>query len=289
MRHYSVINRQQGLPNYCMPAQQYRHFLLTIPENDWTPDLHELWGYCKGQLEEGEGGYRHWQVYAVARRPTTVTGFKRNLPRTAHVEPTRSQAARDYVWKENTRVSGTPFELGTLNIRRNNATDWALVRAAAQSGDLVRIPDEIFVRHYGNLRRIAADYSRPVAIERSCEVYWGTTGTGKTRMAWEKAGLEAYAKDPCTKWWCGYSGQESCIIDEFRGTINISHLLRWLDRYPVRVEAKGSSMPLLVKTFYITSNLDPRLWYQDVDQQTIDALLRRIRITHFQEPFFPTN
>ena len=118
-------------------------------------------------------------------------------------------------------------------------------------------------------------------MERSAKVFWGRTGTGKSRLAWEEAGLEAYAKDPRTKWWDGYMGQTHVVIDEFRGTIDIVHLLRWLDRYPVRVENKGGSVSLSATRFWFTSNLDPRLWYPDVDAETVAALVRRIEIHHF--------
>lgn len=93
--------------------------------------------------------------------------------------------------------------------------------------------------------------------------------------------MEAYSKDPRTKWWDGYLGQSNVVLDEFRGTIDVAHILRWLDRYPVRVENKGGSLPLLATHFWITSNLDPRLWYPDLDDETLQALLRRLEITHF--------
>lgn len=100
--------------------------------------------------------------------------------------------------------------------------------------------------------------------------------------------MAAYSKDPRTKWylicnlrWCGYKGQGNVVIDEFRGVIDISHILRWLDRYPVCVEVKGGSRPLRASQIWITSNLDPRLWYPDLDAETLSALLRRLNITHF--------
>lgn len=119
-------------------------------------------------------------------------------------------------------------------------------------------------------------------MERTCFVFWGDTGTGKSRTAWERAGMDAYPKDPRTKYWCGYFGQENVVIDEFRGGIDIAHLLRWVDRYPVIVEVKGSSAVLRAKTIYITSNLDPRSWFPELDEKTMNALLRRLTITHFQ-------
>lgn len=112
-------------------------------------------------------------------------------------------------------------------------------------------------------------------------VFWGRSGSGKSQRAWTEAGADAYCKDPSTKWWCGYRGESDVIIDEFRGNIGISHMLRWLDRYPVLVETKGSSVPLVASNIWITSNLDPRAWYPELDEATLAALMRRINITHF--------
>lgn len=113
-------------------------------------------------------------------------------------------------------------------------------------------------------------------------VYYGATGTGKSRRAWDEAGPDAYCKDPRSKFWCGYQGQQHVIVDEFRGGIDISHMLRWLDRYPVRVEIKGSSRPLRATKIWITSNVHPMNWYIDLDAETKSALLRRLEITEFQ-------
>lgn len=88
-------------------------------------------------------------------------------------------------------------------------------------------------------------------------------------------------KDPRTKFWDGYRGEEHVVIDEFRGDINVSHLLRWLDRYPVRVEIKGSSVPLSARKLWFTSNIPIESWYPQLDSETMDALKRRINITHF--------
>lgn len=113
-------------------------------------------------------------------------------------------------------------------------------------------------------------------------MFWGATGTGKSRRAWDEAGLSAYPKDPRTKFWDGYRGQENVVIDEFRGAIDISHMLRWLDRYPVIVEVKGSATVLSAKKIWITSNISPDDWYPDLDAETKAALRRRFQqVIHF--------
>lgn len=209
-----------------------------------------------------------------------ITSVKKYFP-TSHCELARSEAASEYVWKEETRVEGTQFEFGFKPFKRNSKPDWEKVWLSAVDLDLMAIPANLRVSHYSAIRRIHADHSKPVGMERTCHVYWGNTGTGKSRKAWGDAGLDAYPKDPRTKFWCGYSGQENVVIDEFRGGIDVGHLLRWLDRYPVIVEIKGSSVCLKARTIWITSNLDPRSWYPEIDEETKRALLRRLNITHF--------
>lgn len=256
--------------------------MLTVPHNCFTPYLPPGVAYLKGQLEQGDGGFIHWQILVVFSAKKSLIQV-RGMFGPIHAELSRSSAADEYVWKDDTAVLGTRFELGSKPMRRNNPTDWDAVLASAKKGDLSEVPADVTIRCYNQLRRIGYDNIRPVAMVRSCKVFWGPTGTGKSRRAWEEAGLLCYAKDPRTKWWDGYSGENNCVIDEFRGTIDIAHMLRWLDRYPVRVEVKGGAVPLCVGSFWITSNLDPRLWYPELDEETKAALMRRLIITHFDQ------
>lgn len=260
---------------------QARYWLLTIPHHEFLPYLPNGVAWIRGQLESGSTtGYLHWQLCVALKSKQRLATIQRTFGTSIHAEPSRSDAADSYVWKDDTRVPGTQFELGTKPFHRNSAKDWADIKAKAINNQLDLIPPDVYVQHYRTLRAIASDNAKPTAVERSCTVFWGPTGVGKSRRAWELAGLDAYPKDPCTKFWCGYSGQEMVVIDEFRGAIAISHLLRWLDRYPVIVEIKGSATVLKASHIYITSNLDPRNWYPDLDELTVNALLRRLNIIY---------
>lgn len=272
LRRQSDVQRRQGI-----------YWIGTIPRDDWEPCLPEGISYLRGQPELGESGYKHWQVLVACQRKQSLPGLRRIFSGIGHWELTRSAAADAYVWKEDTR-DGEPFEFGERPSKRNSVTDWDKVRMLACRGSFDEIPSDIFVRHYGSLIRIRADHLQPIAELRTCKVLWGPTGTGKSRTAWADAGPEAYPKDPRSKFWCGYSGQSRIIIDEFRGGIDIAHLLRWLDRYPCRVELKGSSYPLMATEFWITSNLPPNMWYPEIDTATYMALERRLEIIHVEEP-----
>lgn len=257
-------------------------WMLTIKHSEFTPYLPPGVNYIKGQLEEGEGGYLHWQIIVGFTSQTRLAGVRKVFGN-AHAEPTRSEAADEYVWKESTRVAGTQFVLGQKALRRNNSKDWASIYEAAKRADFEEIPPDVLIRCYGNLCRIASANAQPVGMERTAVCYYGPTGTGKSRRAWEEALESAYPKDPNTKFWCGYRGHENVVIDEFRGLINISNILRWLDRYPVLVEVKGSSVVLNAKRIWLTSNVHPRDWYPNLDPLTVDALLRRMEIIQINE------
>lgn len=283
-----------------MPAPQYRYWILTIPHHLYTPFLPPELSYVKGQLElSNTTGYCHWQLLAHTKRKITLSAIKKLFGSQSHAEPTRSEAASSYVWKEDTRVPNTQFELGQLPFHRNNPKDWEAILNNAKNGNLLDIPPDVLVRYYNSIRRIEKDNLQPISIQREVFVYWGRTGAGKSRRAWDEATFNAYPKDPNTKFWDGYRNHEFVVIDEFRGGkslsplfciiliilliigIAINHLLRWFDRYPVIIEQKGSACVLVAKKIWITSNLSPNDWYPDLDQETLAALRRRLNITHF--------
>lgn len=258
------------------------YWILTIPHADFTPFKPESVQYIRGQLETGNTtNYLHWQLLVVFSKKHRLSAVKKIFGDSAHCELSRSSAADTYVWKDDTAVPNTRFELGERKLKRNDVRDWDKIRQSARSGDLESVPADVYVRCYNQLKRIAVDHLQPIGVEREVVVLWGRTGTGKSRRAWEEAGLQAYPKDPRSKFWDGYRGQEHVVIDEFRGGIDIAHLLRWFDRYPVIVEIKGSSVVLSAKKIWITSNISPEAWYPECDQETIAALRRRINVTHF--------
>lgn len=180
-------------------------------------------------------------------------------------------------------MAGTCFEYGTKPIDRSVKLEWESIWESAKRGAIEEIPS-IRIQSYRAIRSIGADYALPPALFRRATLYVGVTGSGKSRKAWAEF-PQAYPKDPRTKWWTGYQGQKDVIFDEFRGGIDISHLLRWLDRYPVNVETKGSSCPLLATTFIFTSNTKPEDWYPDLDAPTMAALMRRLTIVEFNDVY----
>jgi len=84
---------------------QARYWICTIPESNWEPCLPNGVQHVRGQLECGDGGFRHWQCVVSFSSKKTL-GQIRNIfgKNFGHFEPTRSAAANQYVWKLESRI-----------------------------------------------------------------------------------------------------------------------------------------------------------------------------------------
>lgn len=89
--------------------------------------------------------------------------------------------------------------------------------------------------------------------------YYGKTGVGKSVKAFEGYNPEThYQKNLQEDFWDGYDGQDTVILNEFRGQIKFDELLDLTDMHPKFVKVKGkSSVPFLAKKIIITSSLHP--------------------------------
>ena len=85
-----------------------------------------------------------------------------------------------------------PVERGNLE-RDRYVNAWT----AATDGRILEIPEDIRIRHYSTLKRIARDYQPQIAqLNNVCGIWiWGDSGSGKTRSVYARY-PESYPK-PC--------------------------------------------------------------------------------------------
>jgi len=263
-------------------------FTVNNPDKD---ELERLWdsiesscSYGIWQLElGGSTGTRHIQGYACCGKPTTFKRWKEIVGQRAHIEAARGTAQENkaYCSKEDTRVEG-PWEHGCIPQPGQRSDLTGLIAAARDAtipmADVLEEDPEGFLRYYKGIYAVRALSVPPRNFKTEVRWYYGATGTGKSRQAYEEA-PGAYWKPGGTKWWCGYDCHEYVIVDDYRRDLcTFSDLLRLCDRYPLVLETKGSSVQFVAKVIIFTTPKSPEETWEGRTEEDLKQLLRRIDI-----------
>lgn len=265
-------------------------FTLNNPKQllDW--ELCPAVRYAVYQEEIGESGTHHFQGYVEFSSPQRLTGLKKlSGLRRAHWEPRKGtrEEARDYCMKPDSQVCG-PYEYGEFSAggqgRRNDIT------AFKQAIDTGSSDLQLWDSHPAQLLRYFNTVSKIRLLKcprrnwpMEVHYYCGVPGTGKSKAAMDQHPQAFWvSKGRTGVWWDGYAGESTVVLDELDGTwFTWTFFLKLLDRYPMNVETKGSSVPFLANTIVITSNRYPWELYSK-ERFPLPALFRRItQITLF--------
>lgn len=205
-----------------------------------------------------------------------------------HLEPAKARNLNDAA--EYCMKDGSYFEFGERNVlssgQQGKRNDLDALQNDLQQRKKMQ---DIATQHFSNFIRYHRgihEYRKIHAIKRDWQcsviIYWGNTGTGKTRSVVENStDLWVYGSDG---WFDGYDQHKQVLFDDFSGSeFKINFLLKLLDRYEMQVKIKGGFVNWAPEEIYITSNLDPRDWYRNAHPQHVDALFRRFtNVVHFQ-------
>lgn len=235
--------------------------------------------------EIGDSGTLHLQGVVVLGKRKTIAGLKKVPPfKRAHLEVMRGRLEQSEVYcsKEGSFESYGDRPKSSVQKGADEKARHTHINSLAKSGDLDVIEElypDVWRRDYKTLKLIASDYMmKPAVIDGDLENEWiyGTTGTGKTKSAFERF-PHAYLKKADTHWWDGYQGEETVIIDDFDKYFVKQgyHLKIWADRYPFMAETKGGSKMIRPKRIIVTSNyrIDD-IWD---DPQTLEPMKRRFK------------
>lgn len=130
---------------------------------------------------------------------------------------------------------------------------------------------------YERLVKAPVDYDKPRDFCTKVYVFWGPTGSGKTRLVHRMfPGVYVCSSDD-GQWFDGYLGDENALFDDFNGhSVPITLLLKLCDRYPLRVPIKGGFVQWRPRRLFFTSNICPDNWYLDANPENRRALWRRV-------------
>lgn len=254
-----------------MVNQRVRRFALTF--NNYTEPAVEalkahagdVFKYLIWSRETGELLTPHLQMYGETTNKLTILGLKTKLTaihdsfHTVHVEVAGGTAQQNIEYC--TKTSEAEFELGTRPRGQGKRTDLDTVCDAIQSGatfdQVIKLYPTQFVKFGNGLSSLIMHVSPP---RNSMTIgYWcyGETGAGKSHWAHQNFPM-AYWKSCDEKWFDGYTGQETVVIDDYRPTkeMSLQFILRLVDKYPLRVPVKGAYVQFAPKRIIFTSPKD---------------------------------
>lgn len=220
----------------------------------------------------------HLQGYCELSKQVAFSTIKELIP-TAHIEkPRKCGLANQRYCKKECDLFLEVGEMKTQGRRTDIHDAVDMIKEGVSILEMALENPVPYIKYHRGFEKFKALLIPPRTTAPDVKVFWGPTGSGKSRTARELL-PDAYVWGPEQgKWFCGYEGQPQVIFEEFRGQLPFGMLLRLLDRYDCRVEQKGASIQFVATSIVITSPVHPRFWYTSFEHQEdkIDQLLRRI-------------
>lgn len=267
--------------NYKDEEPMNNHVLL-----DFIKDIPNL-QYTAFQLEQGEQGTKHHQIYIAFKHAKSFETIKKLFPK-AHIEAMQGtpQQASEYCTKQETRI-GEPIMYGELPIK-GKRTDLEEIYDMLKQGCSIQQIRETFpsqyIRYMNKIHKVLQELleeqfsktNRDVNVVYMCDL----PGTGKTRYIMEKYGTEnVYRVSNYKNPFDTYKGQDVIVFEEFRSSLPIEQMLNYLDIYPIRLPARYEDKVACFTKVYIVSNWDYKEQYEAVRRNhptTAQALDRRV-------------
>ena len=286
----------------------YRKYQLTINNPLEHGFSHEVIKRILGELksfiywclcdEIGEQGTPHTHVYVAFKNAVMFSTMQQRFYG-AHIEIVKGthRENRDYVRKEGkwldskkaeTNLPETFEESGELpeeTDRRMKQSEaiLAMVEDGASDSEIVRTyPSAMY--HLNRIEQTRQTFLGDTYREQwrtlHVEYIWGTTGVGKTRSVMDKHGYKnVFRVTNYAHPFDGYRGERVLLFDEFRSSLPLADMLKYLDGYPLMLPCRYADKVACFTEVYIISNIPLEQQYPNVQVEepaSYAAFLRRI-------------
>lgn len=232
--------------------------------------------------EVGESGTPHIQGYLYFKKNQPVARVIKKLAKTfgkkCYVSAAKGgpKANKDYCSKD-----GDYYEWGEAPAQGKRRDLEKAAEMLREGESMKAVADEMpgtYIRYYRGLAAYQGLHLKEESKDfRHVEVVLitGPTGCGKTRMAMEQATYKITGGS--MKWFDGYEGEKTILIDEYANQLNCTELLPLLDGYQLRIPVKGGFTYACWTKVFITTNL--RELHESALPAHREALARRISRT----------
>lgn len=241
-----------------------------------------------GQEHCPSTGKCHHQGWAWSKQKRTISAFKAALgPKPAHIEPMKGT----FIQSDKYCSKESQLEWVGTRPSQGSRTDLKELHEKIKLGWSVDsiLNDDPQAFHQFGRTLLALEDSRLAKLSRSTPTIglwlWGGTGLGKSRLSFEKYTCEThYVVNLEDKgWYENYQGQSIFIIDDFRGSISYSQLLRLTDRYPMTLPRRARQpVPFVSRLVIVTSSMPPAEVYHNLaEKDSLEQLFRRFEVFKF--------
>jgi len=270
---------------------------------EYDPDVMRYLGYGREYCPDTKK--MHWQGFVKFHKAKTKGATQKNLgslknEKGAYKMRVDIQMGTD---KQNFKYCSKDkeyVEWGTIEKHQGERNDLLHFRNEIIDGtrtveDIILSEPMVFHQYGRTLERLELIKSRRTTRESLGIVtkgfwYYGGTGVGKSltaNSALAHPGTK-YRKVLKDQWWEDYSGQDVCIIEEYRGKgLDYADLLALTDRWDHSVIKRNiGQVPFISKEVVITSPMDPWSLFAQIkdgpinNKDSINQLIRRFKIIH---------
>lgn len=289
---------------------QSRKWQITINnpvDKGFTHDkLKEILGSMKSVIywcmadEIGENGTYHTHLYLQGRGGILFSTIKKRFDG-GHFEMAKGTAMqnKDYVsksgkWesssKKETCVPDTFEEWGEMPVERQGARNdladiYSMVKQGLSNYEIIeQVPDIMLQLDKLEVVRQTvrdAEFSEKWR-DLTVEYIYGETGTGKTRSIMDNYGYKnVYRATDYRHPFDGYMGQDVLLFEEFRSSLPLGDMLKYLDGYPVVLPCRYANKQACFTKVYICTNIPLCKQYPEIQKDSFDdflAFVRRINL-----------
>ena len=263
------------------------------------------WCMCD---EVGEQGTPHTHVYVVFKNSVMFDTMHKRFYG-VHIDKANgsNQENRDYVSKEGkwaddskheTNKPETFEEYGELPPDRTKTESQAeqimqMIVDGKSNADIIRqIPGAYSKLNYIEQARqtLLADKFMDKYNEKDVTYLWGDTRVGKTRSVFDQYGYRnVYQVTDYAHPFDGYDGQDVIIFEEFRSSLKIEDMLKYLDGHPIMLPCRYNNRVACYTKVFLISNIPLERQYPNIQQEcpkTWDAFVARIdHVEHMTKQF----
>jgi len=302
-----MIRNQKGVI-YLARSEAFRKYQLTFnnpQEHGFSHDVikHTLDTFnnciywCMCDEIGGECQTPHTHLYMAFRNAAEFTAVQQHF-HGAHIEGARGshQENRDYVRKEGkwlndakheTNLPDTFEESGDLPEERKARSKQSeeiltMIQDGATNAEILReIPSTIYhMPHIDAARQtLLQEQYRTQFRNLHVEYISGQTGVGKTRGIMEKYGYtNVYRALNYGHPFDGYAGQDVMLFDEFRSSLPIADMLKYLEGYPLMLPCRYNDKVACFTKIFVVSNIPFEKQYPNIqfeEPETWKAFKRR--------------